>query len=911
MSNAVLSFLPWVRQGAASAITVEDTLGLLPQRPVASVAAALTLNGAPVPTPPITLRGPADVVGIDANQVVRTDPRPATTDFEPNCFPSIEFDRPDFPWLFTPAKANDKGQLRPWLCLVVVEKRTGITVTSAVDGPLSTLHISGPASPIAELPDLKDSWAWAHAQVAADEPTQAALQIAFTGKPQLTLSRLLCPRLLAAETDYIACVIPTFELGRRAGLGLPITDEDVDPSTGVLAPAWSLAAAPADVLLPVYYHWEFRTGQQGDFASLARRLRTGVPAGLGARTIDISQPGFAASGAQTVEMEGALLPIPRAGTPPPPDPISRSFKTTLATIVNTPNAVQTPDQPPALLAPPTYGRWHAGRVAVSPTGTTWLDQLNLDPRWRVAAGFGTRVIQEHQEALMASAWEQAAELEAANQRLRQLQLSLAVGETLHRRHFAVLSEEQILRVAAPAFGRLKQDSASSMLARQTGSMLPVGATRSAMRRIGRLRGPLSRRVAAKGSPRSATNTWVARLNLLSSDIPAPPPPPPPRDCASMPALLAQAAQRLSENDTGSSFGVFFVAAEHAPVAQPGLPILDTTRTEVPEFFRTAAGHHWTRFFPSRSVAPNPLFTIFQSVRDLVLSQTQPRLALTALAHAVVSTGDNVLPPTAPGIAPTGVETVMAGPRFPQPMYEPLRDLSQELLLPGLEKVQADTVLGLRTNRRFVEAYMVGLNHEMGRELLWRGYPTDQRGTYFDHFWGLGAPNAAPRDINDLVTWKSRSLGSSAGAPTLAEQFVMVLRSSLLGRYPSAAIYLTPAIHPGTPPDPRRLVPDEKPEHETLPLFIGALQPDLAFFGFPVSTAAATGADGEPGFYVVIQEHPTEPRFGVDADFPHGSASHLVIGAGATAGRNAAEMAALTRRVPVRMAIHAARLITHA
>ncbi len=37
---------------------------------------------------------------------------------------------------------------------------------------------------------------------------------------------------------------------------------------------------------------------------------------------------------------------------------------------------------------------------------------------------------------------------------------------------------------------------------------------------------------------------------------------------------------------------------------------------------------------------------------------------------------------------------------------------------------------LRTNNRFIEAYLVGLNHEMGRELLWREYPTDQRGTYF-------------------------------------------------------------------------------------------------------------------------------------------------------------------------------------
>ena len=56
---------------------------------------------------------------------------------------------------------------------------------------------------------------------------------------------------------------------------------------------------------------------------------------------------------------------------------------------------------------------------------------------------------------------------------------------------------------------------------------------------------------------------------------------------------------------------------------------------------------------------------------------------------------------------------MAAPHFEQPMYEPLRDLSQDLLLPGLQTVLPDTVLGLKTNRRFVEAYMVGLNVEMG------------------------------------------------------------------------------------------------------------------------------------------------------------------------------------------------------
>ena len=48
----------------------------------------------------------------------------------------------------------------------------------------------------------------------------------------------------------------------------------------------------------------------------------------------------------------------------------------------------------------------------------------------------------------------------------------------------------------------------------------------------------------------------------------------------------------------------------------------------------------------------------------------------------------------------------------------------------------NTVSLLRTNRRFVEAFMAGLNHEFARELLWNEYPTDQRGSYFRQFWNV-------------------------------------------------------------------------------------------------------------------------------------------------------------------------------
>ena len=49
----------------------------------------------------------------------------------------------------------------------------------------------------------------------------------------------------------------------------------------------------------------------------------------------------------------------------------------------------------------------------------------------------------------------------------------------------------------------------TLTAIMAGTSLPVPATRTAMRRIGRQRGPLTRRIAAKGVGRSADATWVA------------------------------------------------------------------------------------------------------------------------------------------------------------------------------------------------------------------------------------------------------------------------------------------------------------------------------------------------------------------------------------------------------------------
>ncbi len=930
--TANLAFLPWVRQGAASVITTVDAFTAA-QPAVADLAAGIAINGGQPLSVPVRLRGPADVVGVNVQQVVRMDPRPGSSDFEPNYFPCIEFDRPDFPWLFTPLKADNSARLRPWLVLVVVRVQDGVTISNTPDAPLPTLRITAPAKAADELPDLAESYAWAHAQAASGNAGAAAVSTALAGPAQLSLSRLLCPRLLAPNTDYIACVVPAFELGRRAGLGLPVTDADL-MATNALAPAWSLTPSLQEVQLPVYLRWGFRTGVSGDFESLARRLvPQPAPEGLGRRPIRIDTPGFALpdtfpAGA-TLALEGALQTIKSPDEPAPwPADTQADLQAALADIIDTPGRALalTPGADP-ILAPPVYGRWFAGRATVTPGAAPWLDELNLDPRWRTVTAFGTRVVQVHQEALMASAWEQAAELQRANQRMRQLQLSMVVGVRLHERHFATLAGDAMLRLAAPAFGRIRsvlgnETAPRTVVARLAHSALPLRATGVAMRTVGRTRGPLTRRAATQGVVRAPTASWIGTLSLgvgsfLNTPVLDLATVDGLRQASTNPSALRSYSQANAEAVTAMGGQPFFqVVAEGLPVPVLHPPALPTASDDpAAAAFRAAAVAHLTRLRPERPrimIFPLPPLAMDQ-LRNIVRAQTQPRATLVALASALVETGANAVAPVGtPASAAVGIDTVMAAPHFPQPMYAPLRDLSQQLLLPGVDGLPQDGVFGLKTNRRFIEAFMVGLNSEMGAELLWRGFPTDQRGTCFAQFWDTAGAEAPRVDITPLHEWQDRALG--AVQPNVPrEQFVMLMRSALLRRYPNAMITSTRAVMTNGVRSPSTHAADEK-----TPAFRGTLDPDIAFFGFDFDEDEATGADGSAGRYIVIQEHPTEPRFGLDVGTDTGSATHLRLGSGPPTGlvpspgqlwgRNGAHMAGIVRQLPVRICLHASRFI---
>jgi hypothetical protein len=966
-------FLPWVQPGVAVHIPDPATDQLTANQPSrVTLPVSLSINSVAVPQT-ARLYGPANVKGIDPQQVVRTEPKPRTNNFEPNYFAAIEFDRPDFPWLFTPAKADARGRLRPWLCLIVIRKQVGVELSPSSGNSLPALTIKDPAKPSAELPDLAESWVWAHAQMTGTDKSQ--IKATMVSDPARSVSRLLCPRRLEPTTEYLACVVPAFEVGRKAGLGLTI-----DPAEEQrLDPAWvSGTESSAEIVLPIYYSWEFRTAADGDFEELVRLLEPReLPASVGKRPMDISHPGFVIQPQptpMTLGLEGALRVVD-SESDDWPDDARAPFQTALAIILNTPWELLTnvsENQDP-IVAPPIYGCWQAAahEVLVPPSPAPkslpfWLDELNLDPRTRVAAGMGTRVIQDQQEQLMASAWQQLGDIQKINQRMRQAQLSRAVNDRYHVRNFSRFSDETFLKIVTPAQSRLEVVTQSgiqpvkTLLVQELGRSLPPSVVSPALRKIVRPRGVINRQLPLNGS------AGIGSIFNFVRPLPGGPfqAPPPARGAVTIDQVSEIVANRVRHETIRDHRGPNVVITEVVvifnPVPPPGrfervsddypqalaafrlnsltgpaLASRQPTAQTPPQFFELAKAH--------QQFLSNAFIQIIFRLPPIVVNLQQSMSTLKTAALASLSPARTVTDAVMSSVqinspkAQTGdeLEPLMDAPSFPQPMYEALRDLSQDFIFPGLDQVPANTVQLLETNAKFIESFLVGLNTEMGRELLWRGYPTDQRGTYFQQFWDTRTSAQPQLDIQPINQWGKRELGTTAvGAG--GDKLVLLIRGELLRRYPNTVIYAVRATENNSVRDL-----STNPDDERHPVFRGTLQPDVTFVGFDL-TSDEVSAD--PGWFFVLQQQPTEPRFGLDeAPYLEGKTdvpalatwndlnwAHLAPDEAALQelgfvlvskfdlvptspvtgvwGRNSAHMAYITRQLPVRVAIHATELL---
>ena len=1088
MSTPAYRFLPWARRGLAAAITQPDTPAA-PSR--ATITVGITVTGAGDAGTQLELYGPGDIVGVDPRLIIRLEPRASASDVEPNYVPAIEFDPPDFPWLFTPAVAASE-QLRPWCVLVVVDSALIAPPHLTAGAPLPVIDVPRGLI-LTELPDLAESWAWAHAQVLTSQSTPEALRGELGGAPDRNLSRLVCPRRLEAGKRYCACLVPAFAVGVTRGLGGA-------PAEGALLdPAWSLTGT-ADLRLPVYFHWEFATGPEGDFESLARALRpfkVDADAGIEKMFVGDADPGMPpldpADPLATMDQDGALrAPLAASGSLAD---VSPDVTGGLQSILDA-AAAQLEGTGTSALGPPLYGEWPSNRHTLADDAPEWFRELNLDPRARVAAGLGAEIVRVHQEAFMEVCWNQVGKVLDANEALSRARLALEAARRVHERHFQAVPPDVLTQLASPLHARVRHGNVTVRRALADTSV-PDATTDAAMRRAtsgqrpflkkaARRRGAvlppslsarplLARSLAAGradvdpgrftpggvlaldflqqvptppgGSPADLTPFGVPmRLNpdqlqllnthfaALSAQSDATSPPigvranlattglltgaqltqisevssPVPTTVVDRRVLLddvitASEAQpsavsflvtignRSGETrldaidvDTGGNVvirpsvrrqpvlvGRVTPALARAPSARlrsalsslppnsidrrgnvaPELvpsgattdpPIVSRTGTlvlggrvantiEPPvrdplvlQRFESAFNTAASQLQLSSAEPIPPLVALgLDAVRGDILQQTDPAVTMPLRTAARVRVAgqrlDQLVRPNVT-VAPT-FDRIMVAPTIATALYELLAQYDRTRLLPGVDRIPDNAITLLETNARFVSAFLAGANHELSRELLWRRYPTDQRGTPLRRFWDWVDDGD---DVPDIHTWDpAGALGSHArGGP--GGLLVLLVRGRLLRRYPNSVIYAWRSLG--------RQLKDPPAEGDLRPpMFAGFFAPDVAFVGFDLTFEEITQGDG---WFFVIQEQPTEPRFGFDEVPPALPAvppswsdatwsevdvvpgRHLTLAGnplaattrnGATFGRDAAHLAAVLLQRPMRVALHGSQL----
>ena len=665
------------------------------------------------------------------------------------------------------------------------------------------------------------------------------------------------------------------------------------------------------------------------------------------------------------------------------------------------------------VVPPIYGKWHAARQRVLEAENTasWLDELNLDPRHRAAAGLGAETVRKNQEALMASAWDQIGEIEAANDILRRAQISREISHSFHRR-LQDMAPDDFIRITAPVQKRVVCDLGLDTN-KTIGSALlddahiPAAAMESAFRRIGRVCGPIRKRQTEmrEGSLLQIINRpKLDLLTRLASDVKdklRPAGQHPVIQGTKLPSTIERKNFVVPTHNENSSISlaasIQFIILNNKGILNVDLDweatddIMGLAASGDWSGNKSASGHaliikqcavgegplacQWTfglagetktaHLVASIQILPDPAnprdlyvkampleivkkplggflkerisFDVVQSEIDAGVTGIEIHESLAEAVHEVfdtfLSAGPTNVAEEAPSYIPdflsiknkimtalapsqTALERikqklrfrddltehfdhgdpldeVMAYPEFPQPMCETLKELSESHVLPGVEKVPQNTVGVLEPNRRFIESYMAGLNHEFARELLWRRYPTDQRGSYFRQFWNVDEYVAdasdtdesgniqvldpeALRDIKPLHKWKAARLGANAVINNAAKTkpLVLMIRGNLIKRYPNALVYAVGAQLDASGGQNGKLLPGlnefggEALEPQ-FPVFRGALGEDLIFMGFSFDADSARSVLAEAGHYTqygkffVFEERIGEARFGLD------------------------------------------------
>ncbi|MBE0640345.1 MAG: hypothetical protein IH598_17670 [Bacteroidales bacterium] len=953
---ATYTFLPWLRQGIATLIKqrVGDRAEATIKIKLSGLKKDGNSKEEDI-TRDIQLYGPGDIIGIDRRAITKVEPQNNLTNFEPNYLPFIEFYDEDFPWRYSPEPNPANHRLEPWIALIVLKEDEFKDRKILPNSPLPSIGISNNATlpdpdqlwAWAHVHVNEDLLNEAGFKSDENDKISEKLGEIIDDNPDLANSRILCPRKLEENQAYHAFLVPVYESGRKAGLG-----ETSNNNRDETDKAWA-ADGNTGKNLPYYYRWCFRTGSIGDFEYLVRLLEPKpVDKRVGVRDLDVQDPGANLVGfrdqdgaADDVKYNGVLklegaLKIPDSSYDKPeleevekyrnwatlnktasyPHPfqqnlaafinLSDSYEINDAKTANADSQIKQQtltsdynitDNPDPMITAPLYGKWHAltqrllkerdNKKNISPNDN-WIHELNLDPRWRVTAGFGTKVVQENQETYMKSAWEQIGEVLEANKKIRQAQLAKAASEIWYNKHLKPLKEKRPgkwLCLTSPLQSRVVSDTYTTVYFQKKNSKLTLASTSVNMQKATRPMSKLIHRLplaksknifsrlfrpcgfeiikpkvmnldslvqkinkgSATAAPKKETPEGIQTINKVIEAVKP----------AKMPAFIYKFLiwaleykfliwafkiitvpiqviililfilifviekllkhipvlieklvkyiqlhvnkkwpkyvlvfiekllkyilvfiEKLLKNKNIASFKDLcaflkgfslkwikefkalqsVIDEDQSPDSVDDLPTDQTWRiNDIPGDTSSSTNDDNNESEKFKS-ALKDLNKLIQDSSKKAKPEELPELDIAEVNEAVYQNiqpgmtiprwvfGGIILPPFVDIQQKERFTEAMAYPKFSIPMYEPLADCSAELFLPNINFVEQNSISLLETNRKFIEAYMVGLNHEFARELLWREYPTDQRGSYFRQFWEAHGPlNNKPLDKESI------------------------------------------------------------------------------------------------------------------------------------------------------------------
>ncbi|MCZ2131345.1 MAG: hypothetical protein LC109_13910 [Bacteroidia bacterium] len=896
-------FLPYLRKGLTPYLSVADGLGTPPSSGEfsrATVNAVLEVTGAgqqantPVPQT-LSLYGPADITGINPAAIVRVEPHDGSTDFLANYLSFAEFYEEDFPWSYTPFAAAGSGQdkkLRPWLALVVLEAHEYSELPSATGKTRGAITINNPA---ASLPPHDQLWAWAHVQLNTSESIEQgavttgkldAIQTVLTDNPDRGVSRIICPRKLKPDTAYTAFLIPTFEAGRLAGLGEDFAE------THPQQHAWGAGTSALD--FPYYHTWAFRTSDGQDFTTLVQKIQAGeANPSLGKRPADISRTNYPLIDQlfipseeeeedpltqQYLLMEGALEQSgSTAGDWDTDEAVA--YQEVLAEFLNLPaTLLEAENEGDPVIAPPIYGKWHAAVNKVLPLGSSprWIDQLNLDPRNRVAAAAGAEVVRRHQEYFMDLAWKLASNLDTANAVIEATRFDFAVSSAAQDKHIASLSHQEVIFTWAGSSSRILTSGTTLSWHIENETPLNVSLVSSDFRSLVRAGGDLA---VVSGWQTDSPHTFLADVNTA---------------VVTLDTVRVQPAHSLVIEN-------YLLATELTSSAQSGQQplenfVLTNAGTSFPFTMWTTGSFDSQHAYEARTL----LTDNFAGVEDTVywVAPTPPQANLAGI-RATIDTATfaetnytnrlNYAVADAPNSPKTTIlqrKSIMAYPAIDIPAYEYLQELSADFIVPNFHKVDENSVTLLQLNNRFINSFFVGMNHEMSREMLWRKYPTDMRGSYFRKFWENTIPKGETdpvelnkyRDISPIHGWglnEDLDDNRKPGMSPTSKPLVMVIRGELIEQFPNVNVYAEKAQwNVELNSEEELVVVEDEPRNGTgikqNPIFYGFLQPDVMLVGFDLTDAEVKGdwetgtpdpVEDDPGWFFVLEERAGDTRFG--------------------------------------------------